>query len=98
MGNVRDRNEWHNLVAWQRTAELVGEYVKKGSKIYVEGTLRTSSWTDKNSNHKKYRTEIVVNELVLLSGSDDSGARAEAARQYSRSPESDQITDDDIPF
>jgi single-strand DNA-binding protein len=57
-GNWQDRTEWHNLLAWQRTAEIVGEYVKKGSKVYIEGSLRTSSWDDKSTGEKKYRTEI----------------------------------------
>src|SRR5262249_11800739 len=58
-GEWQDRTEWHNIVAWQRLAEIVGEYVKKGSKIYVEGRLQTSSWEDKQSGEKKYRTEII---------------------------------------
>ena len=67
-GEWQDRTEWHNIVAWQRLAEIVGEYVKKGSKIYIEGRLQTSSWEDKQSGEKKYRTEIVAQDLVLLSG------------------------------
>src|SRR5579864_5057670 len=67
-GEWQDRTEWHNIVAWQRLAEIVGEYVKKGSKIYIEGRLQTSSWEDKQSGEKKYRTEIVANDLVLLGG------------------------------
>lgn len=62
----QDRTEWHSVVVWQRLAEIVGEYVKKGSKVYVEGRLQTSSWEDKQSGEKKYRTEIVASELVLL--------------------------------
>src|SRR5437016_9502116 len=71
-GEWQDRTEWHNIVAWQRLAEIVGEYVKKGSKIYIEGRLQTSSWEDKQSGEKKYRTEIIVQELVLLSGRGES--------------------------
>jgi single-strand DNA-binding protein len=106
-GQWQDRTEWHNLVAWQRTAEIVGEYVKKGSKVYVEGSLRTSSWDDKNSGEKKYRTEIIVNDLVLLSGRGDAeGASRGAAPGNNfdqRTPEpapaaSGGITDEDIPF
>jgi len=67
-GQWQDRTEWHNLVAFQRTAEIVGEYLKKGGKVYIEGSLRTSSWDDKESGQKKYRTEILVNDLVLLGG------------------------------
>jgi len=77
-GNWQDRTEWHNVTAWARTAEIVGEYLKKGSKCYVEGSLRTHSWDDKTSGQKKYMTEIVVNDLVLLGGRGE-GAGADYA-------------------
>ena len=67
-GNWQDRTEWHSIVAWQRTAEVVGEYCKKGSQVYIEGRLKTDSWDDKETGQKKYRTDIVVNDLVLLGG------------------------------
>jgi len=73
-GTWQDKTEWHNLVAFQRTAEIVGEYLKKGRSVYVEGRLRTSSWDDKESGQKKYRTEIIVNDLVLLGGGQREGA------------------------
>lgn len=72
-GNWQDKTEWHNLVAFQRTAEIVGEYLKKGRSCYVEGKLQTRSWDDKESGQKKYRTEIVVNDLVLLAGGREGG-------------------------
>lgn len=72
-GNWQDRTEWHNITAWARTAEIAGEYLKKGSKVYIEGSLRTHSWDDKTTGQKKYMTEIVVNDLVLLSGRGESG-------------------------
>jgi single-strand DNA-binding protein len=109
-GEWQDRTEWHNIVAWQRLAEIVGEYVKKGSKIYIEGRLQTSSWEDKQSGEKKYRTEIVANDLVLLSGrgegdSEGRSARATAASSMDqRAPQAEEaahgaeITDEDIPF
>src|SRR5260370_37561387 len=65
-GEWQDRTEWHNIVAWQRLAEIVGEYVSKGSKVYIEGKLQTSSWEDRRSGEKKYRTEIVARRLVML--------------------------------
>ena len=76
-GEWQDRTEWHNIVAWQRLAEIVGEYVKKGSKVYIEGKLQTSSWEDKQSGEKKYRTEIVAQDLVLLSGRGEGGGEGE---------------------
>ena len=62
----QDRTEWHHVVAWQRLAEIVGEFVAKGSKLYIEGKLQTSCWEDGQSGERKYRTEIVAREIVLL--------------------------------
>jgi single-strand DNA-binding protein len=70
-GNWQDHTEWHNLKAFNRTAEIVRDYVKKGSKLYIEGKITTNSWEDKETKVKKYRTEILVNELVLLSGREE---------------------------
>jgi single-strand DNA-binding protein len=78
-GQWQDRTEWHNITAWARTAEIAGEYLKKGGKVYIEGSLRTHSWDDKTSGQKKYMTEIIVNDLVLL------GSRGEAAGEGSSS-------------
>jgi single-strand DNA-binding protein len=110
-GQFTDKTEWHNLVAFQRTAEIVRDYVKKGNKLYVEGRLQTSSWDDKTTGQKKYKTEIIVSDLSLLSGRGEgegstSGgySRSNTASFDQRTPASqpdyaDQgITDDDIPF
>ena len=78
-GQWTDKTEWHNLVAFQRTAEIVRDYVKKGSQIYVEGKIQTRSWDDKESGQKKYRTEILVNDLQLLGGRGE-GASAGSSR------------------
>ena len=77
-GNWQERTEWHNLVAFKRTAEIVRDYVKKGSKLYIEGKITNRSWDDKESGQKRYKTEILVNELVLLT------SREEGAGGYSR--------------
>jgi single-strand DNA-binding protein len=82
-GNWQDRTEWHNLVAFTRLAEIVRDYVKKGSKLYIEGKIQTRSWDDKETGAKRYRTEIIVNDLSLLSGRDDSSGGG-----YSRSSSS----------
>lgn len=110
-GNWTDRTEWHNLVAFQRTAEIVRDYVKKGTKLYIEGKIQTRSWEDKTSHEKKYRTEIIVNDISLLSGrgEGDSGGsynRSSSSTSYDQRPsaptddlvQSTEITDDDIPF
>ena len=75
----QDRTEWHSVVAWQRLAEIVGEYVRKGSKLYIEGKLQTSSWEDKQSGERNYRTEIVARDIVLL-GSRTTGRKAQEKR------------------
>jgi single-strand DNA-binding protein len=73
-GNWQDKTEWHTLVAFNRTAEIIRDYVKKGSKLYIEGKLQTSSWDDKTTGAKRYRTEIIVNDLSLLSGREDGSS------------------------
>lgn len=93
-GERVDRTEWHNLVAYGRTAEVIRDYVRKGSKLYVEGKIQTRSWEDKNSGEKKYRTEIIVNELALLSGKDPDN-RASSVR---KEPTEIEEEDPDIPF
>src|SRR5579864_572317 len=68
----QERTEWHSIVAWQRLAEIVGEYVAKGAKVYVEGKIQTSSWEDMQSGERKYRTEIVAHDLLLLGPRENS--------------------------
>jgi single-strand DNA-binding protein len=113
-GQWQDRTEWHNVVLWQRLAEIAGEYLKKGSKVYIEGRLQTRSWEDKQTNQKRYMTEVVANDLVLLGGrgegSGDSGGHSRGAGAGNnnfdqRTPEpepavagSSPISDEDIPF
>lgn len=111
-GNWQDRTEWHNLVAYQRTAEIIRDYVKKGNKLYVEGRLQTSSWDDKTTGQKKYKTEIIVSDLSLLSGRGEGAEGGSSGGGYARSntasfdqrgsqddySHSTEITDDDIPF
>ncbi len=67
-GQWTDKTEWHNIVCFQRTAEVVRDYVKKGAQVFVEGRISNRSWDDKESGQKKYRTEILVNDLTLLGG------------------------------
>ena len=76
-GNWQDRAEWHNCVAFKRTAEIVRDYVKKGTKLYVEGKIQTRSW--EKDGQKQYRTEIIVNDLSLLSGRDEGNQVSSAA-------------------
>ena len=71
-GQRQERTEWHRLVFWSKLAEIVGQYLKKGSKIYVEGRLQTRSWDDQ-SGQKRYTTEIVVNDMQMLDGRGEGG-------------------------
>jgi single-strand DNA-binding protein len=61
------------VVLWQRLAEIAGEYLKKGGKVYIEGRLQTRSWDDKTSGQKKYMTEVVASDLILLGGRGEGG-------------------------
>lgn len=107
-GEFQERTEWHNLTAYQRLAEIVRDYVKKGSKLYIEGRIQTRSWDDQASGQKRYRTEIVVSDMVLLSGrgEGDGGGGSRGSSSYDQRPpahaddlvQSTEITDDDIPF
>jgi len=72
-GNWQDRTEWHNVKAFGRTAEVVGEYLKKGRSVYVEGRIHYDSWDDKETGQKRYRTEILVNDLVMVGGQREGG-------------------------
>ena len=82
-GTWQDSTEWHNIVAFQRTAEIVRDYVKKGTQLFIEGKIQTRSWDDKESGQKKYRTEILVNELSLLGK--PGGGSGEGGGSYSKS-------------
>lgn len=96
----KERTEWHSIVAWQRLAEIAGEYLRKGRTVYLEGRLQTQSWEDKQTHEKKYKTEIVVTDLVLIDKhlSQRGASGANRAPQPAPPPDSSGITDDDIPF
>ena len=110
----QDQTEWHNVVLWQRLAEIAGEYLKKGSKVYIEGRLQTRSWEDKQTNQKRYMTEVVASDLVLLGGRGEGGGESGGGSRGAsagnnnfdqRTPEhepvaagSSPISDEDIPF
>ena len=72
-GNWQDKTEWHNIKAFGRTAEIAGEYLKKGRTVYLEGRIHYDSWDDKETGQKKYMTQILVNELTLVGGQREGG-------------------------
>lgn len=107
-GEQQERTEWHRVVFFNRLAEIAGEYLKKGSKIFIEGGLRTRKWQDKTGNDR-YTTEIVANEMQMLdsrgtgggSGSTNSSSPPKKETdlpEESTSPVGQEQFDDDIPF
>ncbi len=104
-GENQERTEWHRVVMFRRLAEIAGEYLKKGSKVYLEGKLQTRKWQDQQGNDR-YTTEIVADEMQML---DSRGGTADFAPSQPRSsaPKSQQAPqpapadsgfEDDIPF
>jgi single-strand DNA-binding protein len=99
-GNTQERTEWHNIVAWRKLAEICGEWLKKGKKVYIEGRLQTRSYDDKNTGTKRYITEIVADNMIML----DSRGGGEAGQQPSASQAPEEplsqgaSKDDDLPF
>ena len=95
-GEKREKTEWHRVVFFRRLAEVVGEYLKKGSSIYVEGQLQTNSYEDKNTGERKFSTQIVAREMQML------GSRNSMDGQLDSSPEMQSqeppVFDDEIPF
>lgn len=71
-GNMQERTEWHRLTMYRRLAEVAGEYLKKGSQIYVEGKLQTRKWQDQQGQDR-YTTEIIVDQMQMLGGRNDGG-------------------------
>jgi single-strand DNA-binding protein len=111
-GEQKEQTEWHSVVFYDRLADVAAEYLRKGSKVYVEGKLRTRKWQDKATGADRYSTEILGNEMQMLDsrgsggGGDGGGysrpsrpAPAPAHNDYgSSSSHSDFPPDDDIPF
>jgi single-strand DNA-binding protein len=107
-GENKERTEWHNVALFGRLGEIAGEYLKKGSKVYIEGSLRTRKWQDKQGNDR-YTTEIVANDMQMLDGRSEmgggGGAPRQAPRDAGRQPSEPEPQagpaddfDDDIPF
>lgn len=102
-GETREQTEWHRCVAYRRLAEIIGEYLKKGSKVYVEGRLQTRKWTDQ-SNVERYTTEIIINDLQMLDGKPQVNQQPQQNQQHPAQPSQNQgggnppDFDDDVPF
>ena len=101
-GEKQERVEFHNIVAWRKLAEIIGQYLKKGSKIYIEGRLQTRSWEDQNGT-KRYRTEIIADNMIMLDskgqgGSTNSESAPKTTDEQPAPPAEDEINVEDIPF
>ncbi|MBD3646712.1 MAG: single-stranded DNA-binding protein [Pseudomonadales bacterium] len=109
-GEQNERTEWHRVVFFRRLAEIAGEYLKKGSKVYIEGSLRTNQW--ERDGQKHYTTEVIASEMQMLDGRGDGPSSSGGGYSNSNSnsnsrkgggddfgpPPSDDDFDDDIPF
>ena len=97
----KDKTEWHRIVLWKKQAEIAGEYLKKGSQVYIEGRLQTKKWTD-DKGIERYTTEIVERELIMLGGRSDSGSqRPPHPADMPQPPQTNEAVEpppDDIPF
>ncbi len=110
-GSLQDQTEWHNIICWRNLADLAEKYINKGSQLYIEGKIRTRSWTDQ-TGAKRYTTEIVADTIRLLGKREGSPAtensnyqaattQPQQASQAQSSPMSDFPSDessDDLPF
>jgi len=112
-GEKQEKTEWHNLVFYRRLAEVAGEYLKKGSQVYIEGKIQTRKWQDKETGKDRYTTEIIVNEMQMLGSKSGGGsfevvenqsapaARSAPASKPAAAPAAKgnfDNFDDDIPF
>lgn len=91
-GSKQERTEWHRVVFFNRLAEIAAQYLTKGSKVYIEGSIRTRQWEDK-TGQKRYTTEIVAREMQMLDGKRDSNASKPVP-----APTQDDYADDEVPF
>jgi single-strand DNA-binding protein len=97
-GNLVDKTEWHNVVAWGRLGEVCNEYLEKGSQVYFEGSLQTRSWEDRDGN-TRYTTEVKAREMMFLdSGPPPRGSKPDSQQGGGQQEEETFEPDDDLPF
>ena len=105
-GQKQEQTEWHQIVCFGKQAEIAGQYLTKGKKVYIEGRITTRSWDDKESGKKQYKTEIICDNFQML-GSKGDGGGGGGGRDYSGGAPADgggspggggEFQDDDIPF
>lgn len=102
-GELQEQTEWHNIVCWRFLAELAENYIKKGSRLYIEGRIKTSNWVDKETQEKKYSTEIIASSILLLDrapSASENTASAQIEQLINKNNENiaDGSEIDDLPF
>lgn len=95
-GQKQEKVEFHNVVAWRRLGEICGQYLKKGSKVYIEGRLQTRDWTGQD-NVKRYRTEIVVENMIMLDRIGGGGASPAGRSNFQSNASSEPVIDSEVP-
>ena len=96
-GEQRERTEWFRIVAWRRLAEITNEYLRQGSRVYVEGRLETREWQDREGNDRT-TTELIARDLLMLGGRDNEGSEQIQPENDERPINDDEITADDLAF
>ena len=96
-GETRENTEWHNIVAWRNTADVVEKFVRKGTQLYIEGRIRTRSWDDQTGN-KRYTTEIIADTLQLLGKKSDNPAAAQGGSYQPSGYQQPQTTGYNQPY
>jgi len=99
-GEEQKETEWHNIVVWDKLAEICNQYLTKGSRVYIEGRLQTRSWDDQTSGEKKYKTEIVASDMIILDSGNkrDDQPAAQPQRQAQAGSRKPVASEDDIEF
>jgi len=104
-GEKQERTEWHNIVAWGKLGEICGQYLRKGRLVYIDGSIRTDTWDDKETGQKKYRTEIIAQNMKMLERKSDEeggysggGGNYAGARKSGPAPAPELQDDDEVPF
>lgn len=96
-GEKKERTEWHRIVVWGKQAEIAGEYLRKGRSVYIEGSLQTREWTDREGN-KRYTTEVRAQRIQFLGRPDDRAAAPASAPAEEAAEPASGYAEDDIPF
>ncbi len=104
-GEKQERTEWHNIVAWGKLGEICGQYLKKGKLVYIEGSIRTDTWDDKESGQKRERKEIIARDMQMLdkkgdeNGGSYGGGSYTGAKKGGSTSQPDVVQDEDeVPF